>query len=213
MPDLTICVMHSGRSVIQAGERRIELFPRCLDSLNLSVAGSGVDAELVVADWPEHSGDNPVRDWLPNAVRFPHAVFDMSGQFSKGRGCNAAADVAESNVLFFCDCDMLVPDSVLVKGMAWTAAGKAYFPGYLAQDSHGVLLKPRSPGAGNAFMTKAMFRDSGGWPENKTWGKFDRPVWNWFDKHGLAAEPLYEREIVPGFVHLWHPKFAGWEKL
>ena len=211
MSELSICVVHSGRSVLCAGERRIELFPRCVKSLNDAVRESGIDAELIVADWPENAGEAPLRSWLPGEMKFLYSIFDISGAFNKGLGCNAAARAAQSNALFFCDCDMLVPAAVLKNGMEHLARGKAYFPGYLAQNAVGKLLKPYSPGAGNAFMSRVMFDQLGGWPEKTTWGKFDRPVWNWFDKHGLTAEPLHEREIVPDFVHLWHPKFVGWE--
>ena len=209
---LSVCVVHKQRSVICAGGRQIELFPRCIDSLNEAVAESGIDTEIIVVDWPVHRDRHGLSRWFAKRVKIPATVITARKAFSKGRGCNAAARRAKGDVLFFLDCDMLVTAEVLRKGVDWVKRGKAYFPGYLAIDAHGIPLKPRSPGAGNAFMSPEMFERLGGWPEKETWGNFDRPVWNWFNEHGLAAEPLYEREIVPGFLHMYHPKFVGWKR-
>jgi len=136
----------------------------------------------------------------------------MTGDFSKGRGCNAAALAAQSDSLFFCDADMLVPAEVLKRGVDYLAAGKVWFPGYLAE--HGVgggLHPPQSPGTGNAFMTREQWR-ANKWPEKTTWGNFDRPLSTRIENQGLSAEVVRERKIVDGFVHQWHPKFHGWEK-
>lgn len=214
---VSVCLVHAARSVIVAGEKRIELFPRCVDSLYRASRESGVACELVIGDWPKIPQESPLRSWLWKRTKLPARVVPFTGAFSKGRACNVLADESQGNVLLFLDCDMLVPGDVLNRGLDWIAKGKAYFPGYLALDVHGEAVRPKSPGAGNAMMTPEHFKmlrasSLKGWPENTTWGNFDRPVWNWFNSQGLAAEPLYEREIVPGFLHLWHPKGAGWSQ-
>ena len=210
---LSICIVHCARSVLVVDGRRLELFANCIRSLGAASVESGVPAELVIADWSEVPHEAPLCDWLWQASTLPVRIVMMDGEFSKGRGCNAAACASQSDMLFFCDADMIVSAGLLRRGVDYLAAGKAWFPGYLAeQGAGGSYQPPKSPGTGNAFMTREQWKLFGGWPEQTTWGNFDRPVSKWFEKHGLSAEVIAEREAVQGFVHQWHPKYQGWPK-
>jgi hypothetical protein len=210
--DLSIIIAHCARSLVIHEGHRIELFPRCIESLNEAKRASGVTAELVVADWPRVADGLPLRRWLLQRSEYPVRLVNMRGPFSKGRGCNTAARLAQCERLFFLDADMLVPAEVISRGAGYLRSGKAWFPGYLHQRGLGStnFKPPKVPGTGCAFMLCHQIRDYGWWPEQTHWGGFDRPVSRWFEAQGLVAEPIEGRAPVPGFVHQWHPKFIGW---
>jgi len=218
---LSVLVAHSARSVIRHEGRRIVLFPNTVRSLRHAANRSGVSCELIVADWPEHEPSTRARlgRWLDVvAADLPHRVVSFYGPFNKGLCLNALARglPADRQHLLFLDADMLVPDELLTRGLAHLAAGRAWFAGYLATRENGTLSPPRTPGCGNVFMTRrqfdALLAERGGWPENRTWGRFDQPVADWFEARGWSAEPRRDRSIVPGFVHQWHPKLIGWQR-
>ena len=210
---LSICIVHCARSVLTWQKHKLELFPRCIRSIGQASIESGVKAEIVIADWPQVKHEAPLAGWILDASVLPVRVLPMAGEFSKGRGCNAAALAAQSDLLFFCDADMIVPAEVLRCGVEYIAAGKIWFPGYLAEQGVGGSFKPpKTPGTGNAFMSREHWLKHGKWPEKTDWGNFDRPVSTRIENLGLSVEIVRERRIVPGFTHQWHPKFVGWNK-
>jgi len=211
---LSICIVHSARSVYLLRGRRYELFPRCVRSLNEATASITEPVELVVADWPGIFNPAPLKTWLWELCRIPVRIVEMSGEFNKGLGCNRAAAASQGDVLFFCDCDMLVPAEVITRGLLYARASKAWFPGYVAQQGadSDVYKPPKTPGTGNAFMPAWLFREIGPWPEKTTWGKFDRPYSTRIEQLGHSAEPIATRKPVDGFVHIWHPKYMGWKR-
>jgi len=213
---LSVCVAHCNRSVIDVEGERLTLFPRTVDSLVHAAREANLRIELLVADWPDVPQLAPLRKWLPRAIgKIPLTIVEMSGPFNKGAALNHLAHKAASDRLFFLDCDMLVPWKLLRRGLGYLNEGKAWFPGYMAMSRGGALRSPSTPrhGTGNAFMLRAQLLECGGWPSKTTWGNFDRPVSDWFLSRGLSAEDLNTREPVTGFVHLWHPKLHGWDRL
>jgi hypothetical protein len=210
---LSICIVHHARSLVEVDGKSVILFPRCVDSINAAVEQSGIRAELVVADWPMVPQAMPLREWLLDTCRVPVRVLRMHCTFSKGLGCNQAAQSAQSDSLLFLDCDMLISSDLLIMGMQQLAKGKAWFPGYVAQQGYESerYAPPKTPAAGNAFMTREIWQSVGRWPEKTTWGNFDQPVAQRVIDAGLSAEPLEGRATIPGFIHMWHPKFIGWE--
>jgi len=210
---LSVLIAHCNRSVIEHEGRRITLFPECAKSLVHAARRAGLRLEILVADWPDVPQLAPLKDWFPAAVApFSFRVFPQTGPFNKGAALNALAELAGTDRLFFLDCDMLVPEEVLRRGIAHLDTGKAWFPGYQARSRGGRLSLPSTPrhGTGNAFMLREHLRERGGWPSKETWGQFDRPVSDWFLSRGLSAEDLNARKPVSGFVHLWHPRKWGW---
>jgi len=212
--ELSVCVAHCNRSVITHEGRRLTLFPECVKSLVHAARQAGLRIEVLIADWPDVPQIAPLTDWLPEAISpLPYRVIPHSGPFNKGKALNALAELAACDNLFFLDCDMRVPpEGLLGRGISYLEAGKAWFPGYMAQAENGRLHSPSSPrhGTGNAFMLRAHLRERGGWPSKETWGQFDRPVSDWFMARGLSAEDLDKRQPVPAFVHLYHPRKWGW---
>jgi hypothetical protein len=213
---LSVLVAHCDRSVIEHNGKRLTLFPRTVESLVHAARRADLLSriELVIADWPDVPQLSPLAEWLPCAVAgtFPYRVIPQSGPFNKGAALNQLTDLAACDRLFFLDCDMLVPAEVLTRGVAYLSEGKAWFPGYQARSERGRLSPPSTPrhGTGNAFMLRADLLRRGGWPSKETWGQFDRPVSDWFQREGLSAENLATRKWVPGFEHMWHPTKHGW---
>jgi len=213
---LSVCIAHAARSTVAARGQLIALFPRCVRSLCAAVHDCGLPTELVVADYPGIRDDGPPLDeWLPKACTIPTRIVPMTGEWDKGAALNAAAGRADGDHLFFLDCDFLVPAEVLRRGTAYADAGKAWFPGYLAQNGPGGRFNrvPKHMGYGNMFLPKSLWERFGGWRSATEHGVIDHPAGRWAAKLGVAAEPVADyREPVPGFVHLWHPKYRGWKK-
>jgi len=208
---LSVCIAHSARSTISARGRMIALFPRCVGSLCAAVAPSC--AELVVADYPHNRDAGPaLADWLPKACTIPFRIIEMDGQWDKGRALNAAATAATGDVLFFLDCDFLVTAEVLTRGVEYAATGKAWFPGYLAQNGPGGKFDrvPKCMGCGNMILSRTLWSQFKGWRSATEHGQIDQPAGRWFAERGLSAESTKYRRPVKGFVHLWHPKYLGW---
>ena len=212
---VSVCIAHSARSIIVARGQRIKLFPRCVASLCKAAAETAIPTELVVADYPQNRDDGPpLVEWLPVLCTIPLHVVEMAGEWDKGKALNAAAARATGDVLFFLDCDFLVPAEVLRRGTAYAREGKAWFPGYLAENGPGGPFNrvPTRMGCGNMFLSKQLWERFGAWRSATEHGVIDQPAGQWFAERGLAAEGIDYREPVPGFVHLWHPKYLGWRR-
>lgn len=213
---LSICIAHSARSTLQWRGRLISLFPRCVDSLCRAAAELRGPFELIVADYPlNRDAGPPLADWLPRACTIPARIIEMAGTWDKGAALNAAAAAASGDVLFFLDCDFLVPAEVLRRGTLYAAQGLAWFPGYLCQTRPGGKFSrlPHRMGCGNMIVSRTLFDQFGGWLPAPGRGMLDIPAGNWFAERGLSVESVVYREPVPGFVHLWHPKHLGWKKM
>jgi len=210
---LSVLVAHCDRSVIEHNGKRITLFPETVKSLVHAARLSGLRIEVFVADWSGVPQIAPLREWFKAAVAdIPHVVVPMAGPFNKGKAINLLTKLANTDRLFFLDCDMIVPAEVLTRGVAYLAAGKAWFPGYQAWSEGGKLSLPTTPrhGTGNAFLLRSQLEAYGGWRSKETWGQFDRPLSDWAMAKGLSAEDLNTRQPVPGFQHIWHPRKHGW---
>jgi len=198
-PELSICIPCWNRSRMASSVGIIEPFPHTVDCLVRAVAEVGCEAELVVADYG--STDWPPAEWLPErAGSLPYRVLNRQERFSVGGGKNAAAEAASANVLFFAECDLDLPASLIRRGLEVVAEGKAYFPRY---------LRERRPGGplywGNGHGCCVVMR--GHWEENRWlvgygWGGADEDTQfaHWFTRRGLLV-----REDEPGLIHRWHP--------
>jgi hypothetical protein len=221
MADLSIIIAHSARSHVKHGKHLLRLFPRCIESLLASVQVSGIKPELIVVDYPEHhDAGPPLSDWLPDelnhVVDVPLVVIPMAGQWDKGAALNAGVAEATTDVLFFLDADFLVVPEVLERGLGYALDGKVWCPGYLAQQADGKTFStPPTMGYGNMFVPRRLwesYNGGKGWNSSRKHGCHDIPVGAWFAREGHMVEPGLARDPVPGFVHLWHPKYIGWAK-
>ena len=165
------------------------------------------DAEIVVADW--HSTDWPLAHWIHvMASPVPVRVIPVEGDFSLGVGFNVAADNAESDRLLFLGGDMLVSAALLADGHRHLDEGTVYFPlVWSYTNPEQTAGEDRPYGRGNIFMTTAMRKQIGRWPEFKSQGKFDDAMWNW----AHATEFPVKCEQRHDFFHQWHPNDAEWK--
>jgi glycosyltransferase involved in cell wall biosynthesis len=202
---LSICVALKNRSRVIVEGRELRLFPNCVDSIRRSV-GDSIPAELVIADW--NSDDWPLDQWLSVAASpLPARVISLEGNFSRGRGRNAAANAALGDALLFLDADSLVCGTVIERGLDFLQEGKAYFP--VLFSFHGPEHESgwwRHEGYGNCMLTREAYESAGGWPEYQSWGKEDDHFYSRVASINAAA-----REEVIGFYHQWHPNDVGWK--
>jgi hypothetical protein len=208
---LSVVVVHSGRSVIEHAGHRISMFPECVASLGVAVQEAKQPAELLVADFPNTMDLAPLRKWLMRKSAIPFRMIPFRVPFNKGLAANKLATLASGSTLFFLDADMIVPAEVIVRGMAYAAAGRCWFPGYWSRrENEGADPKANGSGTGNAFFPDDLWRRFGPWPVQEHWGGDEKQVSTRVVNAGMSAEALCDRQPVAGFEHIWHPKGLGW---
>jgi hypothetical protein len=137
----------------------------------------------------------------------PLTVVTLTGQFSRGRGRNAAADAARADWLFFLDADCLIGKQVLQLGTGALRSEKSFFPilySYADADHLGGWW--RSEGFGNCMLSRDVFERAGCFPDYAHWGEEDV---HFFDQ--VAAISDIVRLQVDGFYHQWHPNDFEWK--
>jgi glycosyltransferase involved in cell wall biosynthesis len=204
-PALSICVTVKNRSRILVDGRELKLFPNCVQSIVSSVPRD-LPCELVVADW--QSDDWPLDDWLRAAVgTMPLTVVTLTGEFSRGRGRNAAAAAAKTDWLCFLDADCLIGGRVLQLGSDVLRSEKSFFPIlYSYADADRLSGWWRSEGFGNCMLLRDVFEKAGRFPEYAYWGEEDVH----FFEH-VAAISTVVRQQVEGLYHQWHPNDFEWK--
>ena len=125
-PELSVCIpVHNRSRVILPDRRVLTPLPNLVRSLYAQAKAARLSIEIVIADF--RSDDWPIRHWAAGCT-----VVDCDGPMSVGAGKNAAARSSRSDVLFFCDADMLLQTAdVLTRGLEAARSGRAYFPRYL----------------------------------------------------------------------------------
>ncbi|MCG8650963.1 MAG: glycosyltransferase family 2 protein [Pirellulales bacterium] len=197
-PILSVCVALKNRSRIRHQQRKLELFPRCVESLAQAARDIGA-VELIVADF--QSQDWPLGQWLERAAGdLLLRVLHLDGEFSRGQGLNQAARQATGDCLLLLDADMLVTADLLARGIDAVKQGRAFFPIFLRLDPNGNPQSAAAASYGNAFVSRDLFQSVGGVPEFRSWGGED----DVFHDRIRQRVPVL-REPVTGFQHQWHP--------
>ena len=182
---LSVCIGHKSRAyVVVDGERR-PLFKAALESLERAIRDLGLEAEVVIADWPDHSRpDLELGAWAHAAAPAPTRILPGEGPFTIGGAKNQAARASRGEVLFFMDADMLVDAATIRRGLEVVSGGRAFFPLYVRLSRDGSASAP-GIGTGNAFCSRTAFELSGGFAERPGWGGDDTAFWHWFKVRAL----------------------------
>jgi len=197
-----LTVIHNRYQVrIDDDGRQRPLAPRFVRRLAESVRACGIRAELIAVD--AGSTDRPVAEWLALEARdLPTKTLSIPAKnWSRGAGINLAARSAEGDMLAIFDCDMLIPPAVLLRGVETGALGGAYAPYYHRYHKPEERQWSWGIGTGNIILSRAVFREIGGWPEMPGAGPDDTAF-----THKVRAVVPVVREYAFGLFHLWHPK-------
>ena len=178
---------------------------------------------LNVYDW-DGAGKDIYSTW-PQHVRC--RTGHETGRINRAHGRNQAlalAQPAPDDLVFFVDCDMVLPPDFSERVRRHVFPGQAYFPicyslyqgappeitgdGQPYRRALGSKANGwwRESGRGNCGFVASDFSALGGW-DGARWG----------DRYGREDDDVYwratnmlevVRECVPGFFHQWHPKVS-----
>lgn len=199
---------------------RWETFQLLLNSFTRLQARDGnQDDRLCVYDW---NGDH--KDIYPAAPAVIYQPGNELGHINRAAARNQAfqrCQAADDDLVFFVDCDMVLPEDFSMRVRAHVRPGHAYFPVCYSLYRDAPLEERgdgppyhrngssangwwRDSGYGNCGFTAADFRTIGGWDGQRfgtRYGREDDDIyWRAFSLCEL------HRERVPGFFHQWHPK-------
>ncbi len=202
-PILSICIALKNRSRMLHEGRLLENFPRTVRSLS-DLAEEFGPIELIVADF--HSDDWPLSQWLVSAGNLRVKIIPVDGDFSRGRGLNAAARQASCDRLFLTDADILVRPEALKRGLSSLERGVVRFPIFRYLDIEGQEQGFEDFTRGLTFLTRDLMQRSGGVPEFFSWGGDDDIF---YDR--LAPLAAVERERDGDLLHQWHSESSRHE--
>lgn len=199
-PDLSVCISLKNRSCVLHDGGFLPLFPNCVESLVEAAQATGLEVELVVADFG--SNDARLEDWIDDlAGDLQVRVVPVEGGFSRGKGLNHAVAQARASRLLLSDADVLIDADALTRAIELIDQGKAWFPVfrcYDVQDSPAFWL---DDGYGIAGMHRRLYDISEGVPEFESWGGEDNVFFSCVSKHTSVV-----RERWSGLRHQWHPE-------
>jgi hypothetical protein len=175
---------------------------------------------LWVYDW--NSGGKDIYSSWPDTIQFCGG--GQIGHINRAAGRAMAMQCADpklDELVFFVDCDMVLPSDFSERVRKWVKPGAAYFPvcyslyrgAPMVVKSDGPPWSPgsgsangwwRESGRGNCGFTAADVITVGGW-DGARWGtgygrEDDDLFWRAMNKLRV------HRERVPGFFHQWHPR-------
>jgi hypothetical protein len=200
---------------------RWDTFSMLLDSfLALTAQPDNQDDRLCVYDW-DSSGKDIFEPW-PDRVSY-HAGHEH-GHINRAAARNksmTAANPAVDDLVFFVDCDMVLPLDFSQRVRTHVKLGHAYFPVCYSlyrnaplevrgdgppYNKNGSTANGwwRESGRGNCGFVVSDFFKLGGW-DGQRWGpRYGREDDDVYWRAYRALEVYRER--VPGFFHQWHPK-------
>ena len=177
----------------------------------------------MVLDW-DGGGKDIFRFW-PESVQYVNAA--QPGHINRAQARNLALEAANpqpADLVFFVDCDMVLPRDFSHRIRQHVTPDQAYFPiCYSLYRGAPSVIKGNGPahnpgphksgangwwreaGHGNCGFVYKSFRDVlGGWDGERfgaRYGREDDDIY-WRAQENLSVF----RERVPGFFHQWHPR-------
>lgn len=184
-------------------------------------AGNETD-RLVILDW-----DGSGKDIYSTGGSVQYVNAQQAGHINRAQARNLALHAAQPHVddlVFFVDCDMVLPTDFSRRVRQNVRPDQAYFPiCYSLYRGASCVIKGNGPshhpgphksgangwwreaGHGNCGFVYQTFRDVlGGWDGERfgtRYGREDDDIY-WRAKERLTVF----RERVPGFFHQWHPR-------
>lgn len=182
------------------------------------------DSVMCLYDW--NSTDIDLKAQLAAAkINYVYGKHDIAEPINRAAARNKAFSLSNAktdDIIFFVDCDMVLPEDFALRVKKTVAVGTAYFPvcyslyknrpreinGSGPQHSPGRSTANgwwRYAGRGNCGFVVKDFCGIGGWNVSygARYGKEDDDI---FTKSNKLLKVV--REEVPGFFHLWHPKLS-----
>jgi hypothetical protein len=178
-----------------------------------------VDQFLCVYDW---NGDG--KDIFANAPPWlRYGAGRHVGNINRAAARNASfgliSDPQPTDLVFFVDCDMVLPSDFSQRIRAHVQPGRVYFPVcYSLYRGAPMVISGDGPpfhkngsnangwwrdsGRGNCGFTVADFQKLGGWDGERFGERYGREDDDVFWR-AVAQYEVY-RERVPGFFHQWH---------
>lgn len=191
--------------------------------LELAAQPENTADRLVILDW-DGAGKDIYPTW-PETVQYVNA--DQLGHINRAAARNLAAGAAKpqnDDLVFFVDCDMVLPKDFSHRVRQHVTPKQAYFPvcyslyrgapsvikgngpsHYPGPHKSGANGWWREAGHGNCGFVYQTFRDVlGCWDGDRfgtRYGREDDDIY-WRAQERLSVF----RERVPGFFHQWHPR-------
>lgn len=170
--------------------------------------------ELVAVDFASDDGD--VQAQLKGSL-LRTVYVRLDPPFRRAGGLNVGFGHSTSEVVFFCDADIIVPSSIVDTILGVVKPGVAYFP--ICRDlgtavdpraalapqlkQPGALGRWRTAGYGMCAFTREDFGRIGKWDESFVrWGGEDNELYTRSRRKGIRAV----RKKLHGLFHLHHPR-------
>lgn len=170
-------------------KNRIDNLKACLEALSTL---QGID-EVVIADFNSTDTDYQFLKELKLNVK----VVTVDGDWSIGKGKNAAAENASGDILFFLDADLLTPQRLIDKLLKLVPLGFVYCPimwieqGEDTDPSHWAVH-----GRGQIAVTREQWQNHK-WVEWYSYGGDDNMFFEPYKETAIV-------DLVDGFIHKWH---------
>lgn len=197
-------------------------FEVLLDSyLAMRAAPNNAHDLLCVYDWD--GGLNDINDIDGVAYKAGNETGPINRAEARNRAALGIAKIKPDELVFFVDCDMVLPTDFSDRVRRFVAPGHAYFPVcYSLYRNSPMVIKgfgpPNEPGKsgangwwresgrGNCGFVLSDFVGIGGWDGDRwgtNYGREDDDVF-WRAKAKLTIH----REWTQNFFHQWHPRVA-----
>ena len=176
---------------------------------------------LWVYDW--NSGGKDIYSNWPDRIQFCSG--NQPGHINRAAGRALSMECASpqpDSLVFFVDCDMVLPIDFSHRVRRWVNPGTAYFPicyslyrnAPMIENGDGSPWVPgptktngwwRESGCGNCGFVAADLEKVGGWDVHRWGTRYGREDNDIFWRASKTMKHLH-RERVPGFFHQWHER-------
>lgn len=203
---LSICITVKNRSKVETEHGILELFPKCLQSINNSITDMK-NIDIVISDW--ESTDYPILQWIDEVItEIPTEVITIKTKdntFSAGMGRNIAANRAKGDIILFLDADILINNAAFYNGWEVAKQHEVCYPVIMYQKDYKSEEHTVHEGGGILYINKELFYKVGKWPEYYSHGFEDTD----FAKKLSQFTKLYTSNLP--FYHQWHPQSKDWK--